>query len=268
MKACDERTFSQLEVTVRQFLDQGTPFSAYNITIATRDREKIQLRHRDLQGDGMANEGIIHTICHLRDAIDVGWADPQGETVQWTRSTYQMQDGSGVWFWVYHPLGYDVNQYQPYSQQQLQAIWGQPAAPSPAASVNPPLPLPMGSIATAEPIPAHPDSGGEGDDGTFKPDFRNRLLIPTRFLRSAGINPGDEISVIVDDTNKLLMLAADSTNFQGNGSVRITTQRVEKWGDVRLSSATLGPLGGEKYKIENGDEQSTPVVKIEPVDAD
>lgn len=256
----DERIFSQLEVTVRQFLDQGTPFSAYNITIATRDRENIRLRHQELQGD-LVNEGIIHQICHLRDAMEDGWNNPHGEIHNWTRSNYTMPNGT--WFWVYHPEGFDVNQYKPYTHDELQEIWSQKAAPSPAASVNPPQPLPAGSAMTAEPIPAHPDSGGE-KDGAFKPDYRNRLLVPTRFLRSAGINPGDQISVIVDDKNKLVMLAADSTNFDGN-TVRITTQRVEKWGDVRLSSSTIGNFG-EKFRIENGDEQSTPVVKIEPID--
>ena len=259
MQNINPEVFSRLEVTVRQFLDQGTPFSAYNITIATRDRDKLQLLHRDLMGDLM-NEGVIHTICHLRDAIDVGWTDPQGNTVQWSRSVYDLNDVNGKWCWVYHPEGYDITEYKPYTNAQL---WGVPVSPSPAAAVNPPQPLPLGSISTAAAIPAHPDSGGDNDDGTFSPDYRNRLLVPTRYLRAAGINPGDEISVIVDETNKILMLAADGTNFQ-NGSVRVTTQRVEKWGDLRLSSATLNPLGGDKYRIENGDEQSTPVVRIEP----
>jgi bifunctional DNA-binding transcriptional regulator/antitoxin component of YhaV-PrlF toxin-antitoxin module len=260
MQPIDPEVFSRLEVTVRQFLDQGTPFSAYNITIATRDRDKIRLRHQELQGDGFTNEGIIHTVCHLRDAIDTGWTAPDGQIVKWSRSQFDLNDGNGTWFWVYHPEGYDITQYQPYSQAQLASIWGVPPSPSPAASVNPPLPSASISLT---PIPAHPDSGGDNDDGTFSPDYRSRLLVPTRYLRAAGINAGDEVSVIVDDTNKILMLAADGTNFQGS-SVRITTQRVEKWGDLRLSSATLNPLGGDKYRIENGDEQSTPVVKIEP----
>lgn len=252
--------FAKLEVTVRQFLDQKMPFSAYNITIATRDREKIRLMHRDLQGDGMT-EGVIHTICHLRDAMDVGWTDPQGETTQWTRSEFQLN--STTWFWVYHPVGYDVTQYQPYSDQQLQAIWGQPAAPSPAASVNPPQPLPAGSPSSAVPIPARPDSGGQDpdDEDAYSVDYRKRLLIPTKFVREIGLKAGDSVQVIVDEPNKAIMLAADATNFQ-NSNLRITTQRIERDGDLRLSSATLSPLAGEKYLIENSNENQTPVVKV------
>jgi len=37
---------SAFEVTVRNCLESGRPFSGYNITIWTREREKIKLRHQ------------------------------------------------------------------------------------------------------------------------------------------------------------------------------------------------------------------------------
>jgi bifunctional DNA-binding transcriptional regulator/antitoxin component of YhaV-PrlF toxin-antitoxin module len=264
----DPSVVAQLEVTVRQFLDQGQPFSAYNITVATRDREKIFLKHQQ-------TEGYVHEIVYVQDAMAQGWNTPNSDPNMpdmWTRSVWDIDAGRVLspgeqtplkWFWLYHPVGFDTTQFKPFSDSQLKASWGVPSSPSPAVSVNPPQPLPVGCAITAVPIPAHPDGGGLAKDGTFSVDYRERLLVPTRFLAKAGINPGDELSVIVDETNRLVMLAADSTNFQG-GSVKITTQRTEKWGDIRLSSKTLKPVGGDRYKIDTADENGTTVVKIMP----
>ena len=36
---------AMLEKTVREFLDQGRMFTGYDVTIETRDREKVRMRH-------------------------------------------------------------------------------------------------------------------------------------------------------------------------------------------------------------------------------
>jgi len=230
-----------LEKTVRQFLEQGRLFTGYDVTIETREREGVQMRHRDVRG-------AVHEIECLQDALDYGWDDPSGQPVQWAKTQVSMPGGQ--WAFVYHPANVDPNTYQP--RQTTNQATSPPSAPPSTAPTGP-------AIAPATVA----DSGGDNGDGTFSPDYRNRLFVPTKFLRDAGLNPGDECYVVSDSQNKLILLAGDSTNFNG-GTVRVTTQRVERNGDLRLSSTTLksAELDADKFVIENTDQDGTAVVKI------
>lgn len=232
-----------LEKTVRQFLDQGQMFTGYDVTIETREREGVQMRHRDVRG-------AVHEIECLQDALDFGWDDPCGQPVQWAKTQVSMTGGQ--WAFVYHPANVDPNNYQPRQTGQSQALASPPSRPMPTTPSGP-------AIAPATVA----DSGGDNGDGTFSTDYRNRLFIPTKFLRLAGLQPGDECHVVADAQNKLILLAGDSTNFD-DGTVRVTTQRVERNGDLRLSSTTLksAELDADKFVIENGDQDGTAVVKI------
>lgn len=229
-----------LERTVRQFLDQGRMFSAYDVTLETREREHVQMRHKDVRG-------ACHEIQCLQDAVDFGWDDPSGgQPVEWGKT--QVSVGQGQWAFIYHPRSVDPNTYQP------RPTFSKPSAPSPVTAAAPATP----SISAA----AISDSGGQNADGTFGTDYRNRLFIPTKFLRGAGLNANDECFVVADKANKLILLAGDDSNL--DGVVRITTQRVERNGDLRLSSTTLtkGELDTDKFVIENTDRDGTACILV------
>lgn len=236
-----------MEKTVRGFLDEGRAFSAFEVTIETRTREGIRLRHKDVQGD-------CHEISCLRDAVEFGWDDSSGGSVTWCKSQYMKSPGTG-WYFVYHPNTFDMSNYKPL--QTTQAA-GASLPPSPPV-VAPDPSVPASIFISPQPT----DSGGKNDDGSFSTDYRQRLLVPTSFLREAGLKPGDECHVVCDKTNNIVMLVADGTSFSGQ-DVRITTQRVERHGDIRLSSTTIkaADLDADKFVIENAQESQTAVVKI------
>lgn len=243
---------AMLEKTVREFLDQGRMFTGYDVTIETRDREKVRMRHQDMRG-------AVHEIQCLRDAMDFGWDDPaSGQSVQWARTQVSMPNNQ--WAFVYHPSNVDPNGYQPrQTSQPLSASQSVAAVTSPTVQAAVPNGQAIAPGAVA-------DSGGENDDGTFSPDYRNRLFIQKKFLQGAGLKAGDECHVYADSSKQLILVCGNSVSFNGGdtSSIRVTTQRVERNGDMRLSSATLksASLDADKFLIENADEDGTAVIKV------
>lgn len=228
----------KLEKTVQAYLEQGRMFTAYDVTIDTRKRENIFLRHDEVGG-------ACHEIESLVDALDFGFQNPQGQTAMWSRTRRDIPGGSGKWVWVYHPTNLDPQSYQ-FLKSKPQGQQSQPAQPAPTAPS-----LSISTIADGNTT----DSGGEQDDGTFAVDFRNRLMIPTRFMKAAGIAGGDECYVIPDITTNTVLVCKDTPALQAGG-IKYTTQKVEKDGELRLSSKTLhaADLKDNKFLIETDDQ--------------
>lgn len=210
-----------LESTVRECLESGRPFSAYNITIWTRDKEKINLRHQDCVG-------LIHDIDILQDALDYGYIMADSQTYTWVKSKFSKWNGPT--FDVYHPVGYDLVNFLPegVSPADQKAI---------TASVRPASMIGQVTVQDG----THPDAGGNNDDGSYRTDFRNRLLVPTKFLREAGIKAGDEVHVLGDATAEVIWITTD-IKAMSNLMQGITIQTVERDGDLRLSSRTLNKV--------------------------
>jgi hypothetical protein len=240
----DQQILDALEETVKTFLDEGTMFTGYDVTLATRERLGIKLRHHTVSGD-------IHDLRALADAIEFGYTDPAGNDQDWGRCQQDMPGGGGKWAFVYHPMNLDPNSFIPRGATQPQAQQAQ-ATQQPAST-------PTASI-TQQPS----DSGGKNTDGSFTPDYRFRLFIPTRFLKEAGMSAGDTVYVVPDAGSNTVLLAKDTDQLQ-TGGLKVTTQTVERNGDLRLSSKTLKASGladDQKFMIEKSDQSGTPVVKI------
>jgi bifunctional DNA-binding transcriptional regulator/antitoxin component of YhaV-PrlF toxin-antitoxin module len=220
----------KLETTVRQFLDEGRMFTGYDVTIETRQREKLNMRHQDVR------EGV-HELDVLKDAIDYGW-DTKNGTVKWTKTQQNMPGGG--WAWIFHPTNLDPRGYQPRQQGQT-------------ATTTAPTTRTTPSLTSTKDVTN--DSGGEQDDGTFATDYRNRLMIPTKFLKEAGLKAGDTVFVAADNQTNCIVIAKDNDAVQGAG-LKITTQLVERNGDLRLSSKTLksADLQDSKFTIETADK--------------
>lgn len=243
--------------TVRTCLEEGRPFSAYNITIMTRDRCKLRLRHKEVQESILQNGQLLQdSIPMLQDALDYGYTMADNQTYSWTRSDFSANGNS---FQVYHPVSYDIKNFVPEGVQ--------PVTQNVIASSARPANM-IGQV-SIQADGTQPDAGGVQPDGTFKVDFRSRLLVPTRFLKEAGINPGDEVFV-VPDANTNTVILAKNTEFLQSGSISFTTQRVERNGDIRLSSRTLkaADLEDSAYIIETGerDEVGDPLKKVKVVE--
>lgn len=234
---CDQQTFQKLQQTVEQFLETNQMFTGYDVTIETRSREKINLRHTDVRGD-------IHNIQALNDALDFGYQDKSGNTISWKKS--QISVPTGGWAFLYHPSNMDPSGYQPRFQNQT-------------------APKSIQSISSIDKVVS--DSGGQKDDGKFESVYRDRLLVPTRFIRDAGLHSGDMANIIVD-INKNQIFITTSIGLSILNATGFSTQKVEKDGDIRLSSKTIRSANmdtSEKFSIEisiNTSSDGTPVTGV------
>lgn len=236
-------TMKMLEKTVTQFLEEGRMFTGYDVTIVTREREKIKLEHKTVRGD-------IHEIEALVDALDYGYDNSKGETSKWEKAQVNM--GNGQWAFVFYPQGMDPQAYKPRQPNQQGQNVPNTLTQAPTAPVN--------SISTVNDVTT--DSGGQQTDGTFSTDYRNRLLVPTRFMKEAGMEPGDEVTVLADKNVGAIFIAKNGVTV--TGSMLVTVQHVERNGDIRLSTKTMkeAEIEGQKLKIEAVDVSGTKMVKV------
>jgi len=220
---------AKLEQTVRQFLDEGRMFTGYDVTIETRDREKLRLNHSDCRG-------ATHDMQFLNDAVEFG-SDVNGQTVKWGKTQVDMP--RNAWAFVYHPANVDPKGYTP-RQTVCDFEFFKHGGRFVADDAT--------------------DSGGENADGTFNTDYRNRLMVKTRFARAIGLKSGDDVVVVTDANKNTITLLADMASAPQIGTgIGVSTQRVERNGDFRLSSATLRSAGltGSKFKIEPGTQPAS-----------
>lgn len=99
---CDDKTKEMLDQTVQAFIAEGKAFTGYDVTLATRDREKIMLRHRDVRGD-------IHSLPSLVDEVELG---------DYSHSDIDAPGGGVVI--LYHPCDYDITEYK-FKDSDMQA---------------------------------------------------------------------------------------------------------------------------------------------------
>lgn len=250
----DSTIEAQIEQTVRQFLDEGRMFTGYDVTLETRTRESVQMRHKDVRG-------AIHELSCLVDAIEWGHTDAQGNDVKWKKSQIPMPGG---WAFVYHAETADPSQYQPQAKPGLtpQQV-SQQISQAQAQAVATQQPV---TVAIQSPLTGN-DSGGQNVDGTFSTDYRNRLFIRTEFLKSLGLEKGDPVTIVTDSDNQRVLLIKDYTSFvdAALSSPTVHVQQVEKNGDLRLSSKTLRSSGldiAENFVIQNTEVVKQPVVEI------
>jgi bifunctional DNA-binding transcriptional regulator/antitoxin component of YhaV-PrlF toxin-antitoxin module len=239
----------QLSATVKQFLDQGRMFSGYDVTIETRNREKLKLRHQEVRGD-------IHGIDILRDAIEYGYDNSAGQTVRWKQTQVPMPPHN-QWAFVYHPENIDPSGYTPRQSAGSPSATSLPAISAPQSMVANVISLGDGTTT---------DSGGQQADGSYAPDYRNRLFIPAHVMREAGLKPGDEVCAFADTGSNSLLVMKEDPAINAS-TVKITTQVVDRCGDLRISSRTLttASVTGSRYLIEAADKDfgGTPVKIIQ-----
>lgn len=237
---------SKLEETALKFLEQGMAFTAYDVTVETREREKIKLRHSSVQG-------AIHGFTSLMDALDFGFTDANGNAVEWRRTQVPMPNGQPAF--VYHPESYDPFQYQPRGSS------------APAVQVADPVADP-----STQPF-APKITDGRDKNGVFEVDYRNRLFIRTNFLQTIGLTKSDDVYVLIDKDKNDIYLSGDASlaSEYKDGKCSVASQMVERYGDMRLSGRTLTSAGmtGNKFSIKNSeivlDNRVIPVVKVNEI---
>lgn len=243
----------KFDETVKNFMARNEMFTGYDLTIETREREELKLRHQDVRNE-------LHSLTSILDALEWGFEGPHG-TVNWRKSQIDMPNGG--WAFVYHPTTSDPKNYRPrvktgvkpanvpYGASQIAVVASAPSAP------------PAASISVVGPVN---DSGGQTQDGKFETDYRHRLLVPTRFLKEAGFQPGDMAFVACDAANNTIVIAKTFDSTLTN--MQFVTQTIERNGDLRLSSKTLrqAALTDSTFVIETNEtvinNEKTKVVEI------
>ncbi len=213
----DSATEQMFVKTIGEFIEDGRAFTGYDLTIRTREREKVRLRHSDVKGG-------IHELQTLKDLVDFD---------DWNKELSDL--GNGLQAFLYFKDGYDKSQYQPFGSQN-----------------STPLGISLNKSGD-EDEDDQDDSGGQLSDGSFKTDYRNRLLIPTRFMKAAGLDPKTTVNMYggsaVGRPNSLIL----SQTLPQNAHIA-HSQIVERDGDVRVSIKTLsvvGGMSGNTFNIEN-----------------
>jgi len=233
-----ETVFGQ---TVDEFVQEGRAFTGYDLTIATRNREGMKIRHKDVR------EGI-HEMAKLRDLVDFD---------DWNVSLENIgqNDGQTIQARIYYPDGYDLSQYEPIGLNPPTSQSVSPAAPQVATQpATPTLGTPLGSDDDEDDddLSAADDVGSQNADGTFGTNFRGGLFIRTQFLRNANLNPHDSCQVIVENASITLSPMTISVSAGADVSQRV----IERNGDLRLAKRTLleANMSGDRFKIENTKE--------------
>lgn len=251
---CDPQNQDIINAVVKEFITQSRAFTAFDVSLEAKSRGATE-RHRDMKD-------FIHQSSVLNDEMQYG---------NYTKTLVYVGDDGGnkLQAFLYHPTNYDPNSYVPQPRKRgnfptpgVKAIpsFGTPTTPN---SPTPAVCLPGGGPGTTT-TPAGLSSGdgtddGASDDGTYRLDHRNRLMIPTTFLKKLGLVPGQ--MVYMSPESKKMVLTAKAVNTSSGA----TSKMVERNGDVRIYEGVLNNCGmsGSKFKVEmaaapNGD----PVVEI------
>lgn len=222
--------------TINEFVEQGRAFTGYDLTLRTREREGIRIRHQDCR------QGI-HEMQTIIDLVEFD---------DWHKELHDL--GNGQQALLYYPNGYDTSTYQPVTTQAFQPSISSVVSPSVStASVS--FGSPLGGDDDDDDYDDADDAGGEQSDGSFRTDYRGRLLVPTRFLKEAGVEAKDSVTVLMN-SDHIVLAKTTSLVVSGTGTNTVAgTQVVERNGDLRLSKKTLTAAGlvGNSHKIENKD---------------
>lgn len=231
-------TKSNLENTVRGFLDNKQMFTAYDVTLKTRKRMNVEMRHKDLRSS-------IHQLELLSDIVDFGYDTGDGPE-DWKRTKINLPNDQ--WVFVYHLSTDDPEDYQGYISN---------ADFKKASSI----------VASSD-----TDSDSGGFDGlTYKTDYRQRLLVPKSFFDLLTVQPASTIYLLAyqesDKSDRCVLLIKDLTadlrmhfvkNVVNDNDSEclwfIGKQLLEKYGDLRLSKKNLSFAGcdvSEAFCFEN-----------------
>ena len=229
---CTPQNSQIIDTVIKEFLDRGQAFTAFEVSLEAKKRGATE-RHRDMKN-------YIHQCAGLNDEMEFG-------DYSKTLVSVGNEGGQPLQAFLYHPKSYDASTYKPLERKGGAPPTPTPALPALAASTTP------NGTGTAVLDPDEPD------DGSYAVDYRNRLMIPTKFLRGISANPGELVHVYSesDGVGNCIYLSKTAPTKDG---VTSKTQMVERNGDLRLSQTTLqgSGLSGTNFLIEN----NTDAVKV------
>jgi len=216
---------SEIENAVNDFVNNGTMFTAWDVTLAVRKTVKAKVQHYEVKREvhNMFDNGNM--VGYNRELANLPNVDPQP--------------------WIYHPPTANPKNYT-----------GKPVAPAAAA-------LPAPTVAAAAPagsMTALDDGADIGGDGSvvYKWDTTDRLCIPNKLIREMGLKSGEEVEVVctVPPGNEVSVFKKGTPDYT-SGLSHVATYMVDTYDNVRITRGALNKIGlsAVAFEIErNGDE--------------
>ena len=292
----------QLEATIKQFVEDKAAFSAYDVTVVTREREKMMLRHFPIRDDihrlpviiGILQQGYERTLCNMwkcscGHAFLLEDGDDQGLCPACDEEDASKQ-GQVI---LYHPSGYDIDEYQLRSgatpngpkQQERPTTRTMPDKITPVPDgllgasardfmkdrlhkegvVIPPIPKGDTINTVINRLTPSGPAFKSPPSQEVELDYRNRLEVPSDFLTAIGIGSSEDCYVI-PDPNANEVIITKNANMDAHGCA-VCTQKSEHGGNVRLPSRflTMAGLSEKKFQIEAVSASGTAVVRIREI---
>jgi hypothetical protein len=205
---------------VSDFVNSGSMFTAWDVTVAVRKRSKDRVQHFEVKKE-------VHRMFD------------QGDMTGYNRVLANLP-GVNPQPWLYYPPSADPTTYT-----------GKPTAPAIAVA----LPAPTSSMSQLD---DGADIGGDGSV-IYKFDTTDRLCVPNKLIREMGLKTGDEVEVVsaAPHVNEVSVFQKGTPAISANGFSQVATYTVDSYDNVRITRSALNKIGlnGVAFEIErNGNE--------------
>jgi hypothetical protein len=253
-----------LNATVDQFVQEGKAFSGYDVTLTTRERERIELRHIWVRDDihrlpainnALSMKGYERTLCDLWKCEGCGhnFVVEEGvdeDVIACPKCDSNLRDSTDEeedeilvkkgQIIIYHLSGYDLSKVELRGTPTPNGparIAGRDSVATPATDVI------IGQLKQAAPTPA------AGASSLVKElDYRQRLEIPADVVhQSLQLEPLADVFILPDPHAVKIQITKDKSQAP-EGAV-VCTQKVERNGSILLASRILNMAGLHNSKF-------------------
>lgn len=203
---------------LKTFIDQGRAFTAFEVSLEAKSKGATE-RHRDMKG-------YIHSSELITDNMEFG-------DYSQTLVNVGTEQGQTLKAFLYHPKSFDPNTYNPL-------IRGGQFANKNSVAVIPPVANLTDGTTTPTVSPS---------SESYVLDSRDRLLIPTSYMRKVGFEPGN--TAYIYQEGDAVAVGPKEPSLGVN-----KTQKVERDGDIRIARSTLeqNGLAASSFVIEVVDD--------------
>ena len=237
---CDSNSQLLIDQVIQGKVDQKQSFTAFDVSLEVKRRGGKE-RHRDMKSYiHQAMETHVDFGDYNKSSIPIVGGNPPYAVLYYHSSV----DPS-----TYHQLDRDT-QTKNVTQNDAVTLSGSASISSDNNATQNNMVTNTISVLADDLSDDHNDEDVVGvvDDGAFLLDSRERLLIPTKFLRDIGLNAGE---------TAFLVKGSDCLQIEANNGMAFASLTIEKHGEIRVSATNLVNAGifdktGYNIFVENG----------------
>jgi bifunctional DNA-binding transcriptional regulator/antitoxin component of YhaV-PrlF toxin-antitoxin module len=200
-----------IEEVIDEKVGDSEMFTAFNVSVEAK-RRGVHERHRNLKN-------FIHQ--HVDVLINNGDADYRQELVDIPNRPQAF---------LYFPASADPEEFEAFETDKTTT-----AAPATPAPTTPSTPL------TSQTRTPATSSGG-----VISPDGRGRVCLPVGTLRQVGVDSGDIVVVVFDNSEQELVITRTGNSLSAIGVSNTADQKrylIDRSGNLRISQKMLAKAG-------------------------